>query len=384
MWAEAVHWVALAAGGLIGARQFRDLGDITQAFFTVERKNLLAAIRWERPLMGVTIGLLIIALAMYLGFDAGFDWLSPALAFLCMGLVVVPWLWVHVGLRGQQFTARYEPVSVAFRRIRSEESVLVVEHNGQVYAFTDFDLKRPHIAGLGHAGGPVMTYCALSRLGIAFVPEKGQRLEVAGQHGNNLIIAEMRSGECLQQIYGRNDNGTVTLDRLPVWRMSFAGYAETYPDGLVFLNPSVGFLRNPVLWLFDHLVEVVFLVALREHHHSEALLFNTLSHEDTRLPRKTLVWGVVVNGEAAAFTREYVIESGGALTTEIGGTRVSVACDPHTDDLVVRTSGTGARVKTLCPGMYWFAWVNFHPDTRLNTGWRTARRTWIESPAGCA
>jgi hypothetical protein len=48
---ELIHWVALVVASTAALIYFRDLGDITQAFMKVKRKNMIFAIRHERLLV---------------------------------------------------------------------------------------------------------------------------------------------------------------------------------------------------------------------------------------------------------------------------------------------------------------------------------------------
>ncbi len=45
MMLELLHWVALIVSSAAAFIYFRDLGDITQAFMNVKRKNMIFAIR---------------------------------------------------------------------------------------------------------------------------------------------------------------------------------------------------------------------------------------------------------------------------------------------------------------------------------------------------
>ena len=59
----------------------------------------------------------------------------------------LPWIWLHLGLRNQQNSARYYSVEEARDYVRGDESVIVIENNGQARAHSDYYIKRPHLAG---------------------------------------------------------------------------------------------------------------------------------------------------------------------------------------------------------------------------------------------
>ena len=112
-------------------------------------------------------------------------------------------------------------------------------------------------------------------------------------------------------------------------------------------------------------------------------MFDTMTHEDTRLPRKTLVWALEAGGESAAFTADFIKGAGYPLNIVLGGQRLVVGWQPEEDCITAfyrpgdrpvtqldfrgqSDRGKLQRFESLFPGLYWFVWVNFHPDTLLN------------------
>ena len=310
-----------------------------------------------------------------------------------------PWLWLHVGLRNQQNHARYYTIDEARRWVRPEESVIVIENNGHARAHPDYHIKRPHLTGTPEGlGGEnvIMTYCCMTHLGLGFKPEidgKGLDLEVLAQYGNNLIMRDEATGEPIQQVYGtRECDGRwgTGMQQWPTFRMTFRGFEKAFPDGEVFLNPIVPFRKNPLLCLFDNVVEAVILWGTVPHHGTEALLFDTMDVADDRLPNKTLVWGCNVGTDSVAFTEEHIREHGNLVNATVGGRNVVAAYDPAYESLGIYYNDTGTpvatidfwgntddggklpRVETTKAGMYWCVWVNYFPETRLNDSMATA------------
>ena len=126
-------------------------------------------------------------------------------------MVGFPWIWLHLGLRHQQNSATYYTVEEAKDFVRGDESVIVIENNGEARAHPDYHIKRPHLAGSPEGlGGEnvILTYCAMTHLGHGYKPEiKGEKLdlEVIAQHGNNLIMKDLNTGEPIQQMYGTRE-----------------------------------------------------------------------------------------------------------------------------------------------------------------------------------
>ena len=380
-----LHYASLLLALLVSAWYFRDLGDITQMAFKVSRRNLLFAIRHEKHFLWA--GAVLLAIAMITWRPAGAGVWSFVVVALCLIMLVFPWAWVHLGLRNQQQSARFYTVDQASQFVRPDTSVLVIENGSHARAHPDYELQRPHLAGTRDGlGGEniLMTYCAMSHLGIAVKPERMGRLlslDVAGQHGNNLVLRDRSNSEPFAQIDCCTVNGP--LERWPTFRMRFDAFVKAYPQGEVFLNPIPGFLQNPLFFVVDHLVEALFRKALHNHHHREALMFDTMTHEDTRLPRKTLVWALEAGGESAAFTADFIKGAGYPLNIVLGGQRLVVGWQPEEDCITAfyrpgdrpvteldfrgqSDRGKLQRFESLFPGLYWFVWVNFHPDTLLN------------------
>ncbi|RLA39284.1 MAG: hypothetical protein DRR42_27450 [Gammaproteobacteria bacterium] len=389
---ELIYWVVLAAATYTSFVYFRDLGDITQVILDVSREDMHKAIRNENKL--VAIGLLGTALAVALHFvyGAGVGWVTLALCAANLFMVGFPWVWLHVGLRNQQSSATYYSIEEARTYLRPDESVIVIENNGEARAHSDYHIKRPHLAGTPEGlGGEniILTYCCMTHLGHGFKPEiKGEKLdlEVIAQHGNNLIMKDMASGEPIQQMYGtrecdgRHGEG---MQEWPTFRMPFKKFAKAYPEGKVFLNKIPKFSKNPILFLFDHFVEIVFLWATVSHDRTHALLCRTMDHDDDRLHRKEYVWGFNVGRDSVAYTQDMIREHGDLINVRVGGRDIVVAYDPDFESVGVYYNDSGmpvasinfwgesdrgklARVETVKAASYWFVWVNYFPETDLN------------------
>ena len=392
MLANLLFYAGLIVSLTIGFMYFRDLGDISQMVLKVKRNNMIRFIRNENAYLAAGIGALILMLIGHL-MGGGPGWLfflgMPAVTVLIIFLFVFPWVWVHIGLRNQQNSAQYFPISEARDYINPSASVLVIENNGHARAHSDAQLMRPHLAGNAKGlGGDdiVMTYCAMANLGLAYKPlVDGKRLdlEVLAQHGNNLILRDNTSGEPIQQIYGHFDSdasGQSAMQPWPTFRMSFRGFQKAYPDGEVFLNkPS----SNPFLRLFDMFTETVFSSGIAKQHQESAPVMDNMSHSDDRLPNKTYVWGVTVDDDAVCWTDDFIAEHHGLINATVGGRDVVVSYDPTYESVGVWYNDSGtpvteidffgnadcgrlSRVETLRSGMFWHVWVEFFPGTDIN------------------
>ncbi|MDC1322044.1 DUF3179 domain-containing protein [Pseudomonadales bacterium] len=390
---QFLYWTLMAIATFTSFRYFRDLGDITQAFMKVTRKNMLFAIRYEHQI--IVVSLVAVGAATWIGYRFAVGWGSSTTILLTVNLFFIgfPYLWVHFGLRNQQASATYYSIDEARNFVRPEDSVIVLVNNGQARAHPDYHIKRPHLAGTPEGlGGDdiIMTYCCLTHLGLGYKPEidgKHQELTVVAQHGNNLIMRDSEQGEPIQQMYGSREkdgrNAANAMTQWPTFRMTFRGFQKAYPQGTVFLNKIKPFGKNPLLFLWDHIVEVVFLWGTISHHTNESLLFATMDVEDDRLRMKDLVWGFNVDQDSVAYTEEYVRQQGGLINTNVGNRNIVIAWDQVHESLGIFYNDTGApvasinfwgevdgkqllRVETVKAGAYWFVWVNYFPETDVN------------------
>jgi len=307
-----LYWIALGISVVIGFIYFRDLGDVTQMVLKVKRKNMLWFIRneYKAILSGVSAGLFAAILHFTTGAGETISfWIIAALLVVFYGFT---WVWVHVGLRHQQDTAKYYSIEEARKHVAPDDSVIVIENNGHARAHPDYELWRPHIAGSDQGlGGEniIMTYCSMTHLGHGFKPEiDGEKLnlEVLAQHGSNLIMRDNNTNEPIQQMYGYRERDGRSGPRLQEWptvRMTFRGFRKAYPDGEVFLNMPTS---NPLKRLVDWGVNAAFLLGLTKQYRREEPLMDNIEHIDRRLPLKTFVWGFNVGDDYTCYTEDFV------------------------------------------------------------------------------
>jgi hypothetical protein len=355
----------------------------------VKRENMIRFIRNENMFLALGLGGFVAMAFSHIALDAGPHWLFWVGVLSLLLFYAFPWVYVHLGLRNKRNSAEYFSIEQVREILAPGVPVLVIEHNGVARAHPDSQLLRPHLAGNadGLAGEDViMTYCAMANLGLGYVPEvNGQHcaLQVLAQHGNNLILRDDNNNEPMQQIYGRPENagaGGPAMQPWPTFRMTFRSFEKAYPDGTVFINsPS----SNPVLKLFDMVMETVFAAGIARQHNEAKPIMDNMSRYDDRLPAKTYVWGIDIGDDAACFTQEFLVENDNLVNTTIGGRPIVLAWHPKYESLGAwyRTSdqaveridffgesdqGQLDRIERLKPGMFWHVWYEFYPHTDIN------------------
>lgn len=400
MIAHAIFGLGFIISMVIGFVYFRDLGDVSQMVMRVKRSNMTRFIRHEYQLLTIGLGAALIASVAHIGFGGGPQALFWVMVVLLGVFYIFPWVYVHLGLRNQQASARYYSIEEAKDYVSPSSQVLVIENNGVARAHPQAQIMRPHMAGNDqglNGENVVMTYCAMANLGLGYTPEvEGQTLdlEVLAQHGNNLILRDNRTGEPIQQIYGFREKDvdtsadgpvcplrpTLAMRPWPTFRMTFRGFQKAYPEGTVFLNkPS----SNPVLYLLDFVLDMVFTASIDRQHREAKPLMDNMSRYDDRLPNKTYVWGVNIGSDATCWTDDFVVEHGNVVNATVGGRPLVVAWHPRYESLGVWYNDTDApiididffgntpsgqmkRVEALKSGLFWHVWAEFFPHTDIN------------------
>ena len=200
-------------------------------------------------------------------------------------------------------------------------------------------------------------------------------------------MKDMSTGEPIQQMYGtRECDGRFSEKKMqdwPTFRMPFRAFAQAYPNGTVFLNKIPKFTKNPLLWLMDHFVEIVFLWGTVPHDRNEKLLFETMDVHDDRLRRKEYVWGFNIGKDSVAYTEEFIRSNGNLVNASVGGRDIVAAYDSEYESVGIWYNDSGhpvtridfwgesdqgklPRVESVKAATYWCVWVNYFPETDLN------------------
>lgn len=181
-----------------------------------------------------------------------------------------------------------------------------------------------------------ITLCAVTDAAIVYRSQcMGHALtfEPARVARNNLVMRDRETHSDWQQFTGEAISGPLRgcqLERVPAARMSIEEFGRRFPEGEILKasqseqDKSAPNDQCPVM----------------SHFAREPFLLETPGHEDPRLPRKQRVRGWwAPDGRPMACSR-------GAVPAPSGASR-------------------GVRDESI--DCYWFAWVEFHPDTLLTS-----------------
>ncbi len=400
MGVRLLFWASMLMALIISGYLFKDLADISQWLIQSERTTTMWV--WYNRNVLAVVSLIALTAAFLIKFRHRAV-IGPKVLTLLTVLFVFQFfsgfINPHIMMRERQYDGVFVSVTEAQKYLAPDESVIVIDIDGHARAHSDKDLLRPHIAGHGDLGGEnvVMTYCGLTNLGMAVTPEidgKPLDLRPMTQLENNLVMADRNTNEPIQQLWLQKEadvvsGNTTRMKEWPSFRMPFSKFAEAYPDGEVFLNDYIregmkpGFFQNPLLALYDPLMDAIFDHGIADQAARVEPTFPTIKHRDDRLPTKEKVWAFNIGDDCVAYTEDFVRSQGNLINSTVGGMDVVVAYDEYFESLGVFYNPTGApieeidfygnvktgkllRVETLKAGAYWIVWANFFPSTDIN------------------
>ncbi|MBY6195962.1 DUF3179 domain-containing (seleno)protein [Vibrio hangzhouensis] len=398
---KIIFWLCMIIAQYIGALLFKDLADVSQWFVQSDRETTMW-VWYNRNLLAIT-AVVVVGIMAYLKYtrrdivgNLTLSVLGLVFAFTFYSGMINP----HLMMRDRMSDGHFVSVEEGKKYLRPHESVIVMEVNGKARAHSDKQLLRPHVAGKPASteqDNVVMTYCGLTNLGMAFIPEiDGKPLDLApaNQLRNNLVMWDRNTDEPVQQLWGqkeqdRNMGNESKMQEWPTFRMPFNRFAEAYPQGEVFVNDYLvedmrpTFWENPFLAVYDPIMEFIFKQAIAYQSYYDEPVFPTLEYNDHRLPSKEKVWGLNVGDDFVAYTEHFVRLQDQPINTQIGGKDIVISYDAQYESLGFYYNNTKQeiehinffgetalgkldRIETVKAGAYWIIWSDFFPKTDLN------------------
>jgi hypothetical protein len=284
--------------------------------------------------------------------------------------------------------------------LRDDDFVMGISLNGANRAYPITMLAWHHIVNDNVNGKPMgMTYCPSCNTAIAFESEvEGTALQfdVASLHRANLVMVDRQTGSWWQQLTGKAIQGKLSgtaLKLIPVDLMTWGAWKELYPDTRV-LSEDTG---------FDH--DYDFLPSGNSYTDSQKS--DRGSHgmpkiTDTRFRARETVLAVQVGDVFKAYPFSNLGELA-VINDEINGEPVLILFDSKSKiasafsrkvkenvlkleekteggEMMIRDKNTGSvwdfegraiademkgikLEKLKYHNAFWFAWVDFHPDT---------------------
>jgi hypothetical protein len=204
-----------------------------------------------------------------------------------------------------------------------------------------------------------VTYCPLCGTCMVFDRRVNGRELTFGVSGllynSDVLMYDHQTESLWSQLKGASVSGEHVespLQWLPSLHMTWKAWKSRYPDSEV-LSTNTGFGRNYQREAYQGYEDL------------DGTIFPVPRHRDD-LPLKTWVVGVIVGGQAKAYSRESLAELGGeVLRDTVGDAQILIHYDAESRFAEVKDAA-GVAIPNV--SVYWFAWQGFYPDTALYTG----------------
>ncbi|MFI5378454.1 MAG: DUF3179 domain-containing (seleno)protein [Tepidisphaerales bacterium] len=252
--------------------------------------------------------------------------------------IAVVQLYIRLGGSRLTIPAEYKPLDsptyvpvTGADQYPADAEVLSLELNGQARAIPCKRLAWHLVINDQIGNEPVaVTLCTVSDAAIAYRATCGGkilRFTPARLARNNLVLRDVQTGSSWQQFTGTATDGPLAgaeLVRIPLARVRLADWRRRHPAGVILTplgNDRDRTAPNDSCPVMSHFA-------------SRPFLLQSPTHEDARLARKQRVVGMAAAGDAVAWCGGPAADAG----EEESG--LQIAC-------------------------YWFAWSEFHPQSRL-------------------
>ncbi len=243
--------------------------------------------------------------------------------------------------------------------LADEERVLGLQHGGVARAYPVAILNWHELVNDLVAGEPLLiSWCPLCGTGMAFERRVGGRelrFGVSGLLYNSDVLMYDRETESLwSQIMAQAVTGPLKgsrLTKLPLLHTSWGVWRARHPD-TALLTRDTGHRR-------DYGRDPYAAYA-----GGPGLMFEVQAR-DARLPAKTWVLGLVLDGQARAWTMDALrrrADARGVIEDRLAGRALRIELQADGASAEVRDA-QGRPLPSLMA--YWFAWYAFHPGTEL-------------------
>ncbi len=201
----------------------------------------------------------------------------------------------------------------------------------------------------------VVSYCPLCGTGMAFRMRPGRDSKGFGVSGllynSDMLLYDRASASLWSQILARAVSGPrkgERLDPIPLEHTTWEDWRERHPDTGV-LSRDTGYRRD-------------YARSPYPGYASDKGLYFPVSRLDRRYHPKARVLGLVIGDDARVYPFDELSRVVTPFHDRVGGQAVQVFFDARNGNARVRVAV--GRPLAAVSG-YWFAWMAFHPDSRV-------------------
>lgn len=282
----------------------------------------------------------------------------------------------------------------------AEEVIGVLDRHGRPFAYVARLARRPHIVYQPDGDAPfIMSHCILSHSSMAYELTGGfnpERIYISSVLANNLVFYDATSHCSVLQVRNQSVDGTRPLTQLPTVMTTLGTWRRLHPESKVWVRPRE--------WRDVFYLKLLARASILDQS-SPDLVYPLERSVDTRLPLKSYVMGVELNGAATAYPLG-AFDGARLVEDVVGGDPIvflvsregdcvqlfSRRIDGTTLDFHPRADGTFVDESTgsswtcggLCTGgtlagrqlvavphynkIFWCVWADFYPATTVYLG----------------
>jgi hypothetical protein len=278
-------------------------------------------------------------LALYLGFrQPGTPWTTLAAAAFVAGVSVFGFL-MHMRFMFKPVTAPlYLSVDDAIARFGEDEEVTgVIDRSGRAWAYVARLARRPHLVYQNDGEAPfVMSHCILSHSSMAYELDErftGRGVYVTSVLANNLVFYDRSNGCTVLQIENKARDDSLALKTLPTMMTSLGTWKRYYPESKVWYRPRE--------WRDTFYLKLLARASVIDPASSD-LVYPLERAADERLPLKSYVMGVHLEGEAKAYPLDAFREAP-FVEDVVGGEPIGFFADETADFVQLYSRRLGER-----------------------------------------
>ena len=195
----------------------------------------------------------------------------------------------------------YMSVDEAIEKFGEEEEVVgVIDEGGVAWGYVARLARRPHIVEQREGAHPfMMTHCILAHSSMSFAldgPIATPKITITSALANNLVFYETNTKCSIVQAHNGSREGDLSLRMVPTIAVSLKTWKKLYPASKVWY-------RNRE-WRDDFYLKLLARADVIDP--DSPVMVYPLKHDlDERLPMKSMVTGVEIDGQARTYTMEH-------------------------------------------------------------------------------
>ena len=234
--------------------------------------------------------------------------------------------------------------------LEEKDMVLGIFYNGKAKAYPLRVISWHEVVNDNFNGEKVLvTFAALTHSGQAY---KGAGSGVSAMvFNNNTLFYDHNTRSLWAQLTGQavsGDRGGDFLEKIPVVYTSWKEWRLMYPvTSVLSVNNSDDIDYSKTAYdKYDNTIELPF----------------PISYQNKRLPLKSKVIGLEVDGKYKAYPFSMLKKNNGLIEDFFNGMKVRIRFNAETESFIT-TDEEGALLPVVVS--YWYAWYAYHTDTMI-------------------